>query len=173
MPHDESVGVPHQESLPAVPCPPPKVVTDVQDIKEIGTRLRAAAELPDLLEASFDAFEIIRQRARSSDQLAPELFAAFMMTADAAVDGREAVTSSPALAAGGSPAHAGMPAAITTVDQIAADLAALGALLSDLLTQAAASTAAPEDKDACTEAADAARRIRDLMAVGEDDRGLR
>jgi len=148
-------------------------VNDVREIVEIGTRLRDAAALPDLLAASFDAFEIIRMLGRSCDHRAPELFAAFMTTADAAVDGREAITAAPALPAGGNTARASMPTADTGTEEITAALAALGALLHDRLTHAAARTAAPEDQDACVQAADAARRIHDLMARGDDDRDLR
>jgi hypothetical protein len=148
-------------------------VNDVQDIIEIGTRLRNAAVLPDLLAASFDAFEIVRLLARSWDHQAPELFAAFMTTADAAVDGREAVTAAPALPAGGSTARASVPAADTGTEEITAALAALGALLHDRLTSAAAVTTAPADQDACGQAADAARRIHDLMARDDDDRDIR
>lgn len=71
---------------------------DVNSVREIvmaGDRLRDASGLPELLLASFDAFECIRIAARSADQRVPELFATFMMTADAAIDGREAVLLAP------------------------------------------------------------------------------
>ena len=149
-------------------------MNDVREITAIRTCLRDAAVLPDLLAASFDAFEIIRLLARSCDHRAPELFAAFMTTADAAVDGREAITAAPALPAGGSTARVSVPTADTGTQEITAALAALGALLHDRLTHAAARTAAPEeDQDACVQAADAARRIHDLMARGDDDRDIR
>jgi len=101
----------------------------VQDITEIGARLQAAGGLPDLLAASFDAFEIVRQLARDSDHRAPELFAAFMMTADAAVDGREAVTIAPAMPAGRR-SHASVAVADASIGEITAALATLGALLA-------------------------------------------
>jgi len=59
--------------------------------------LRDAAGLPDTLAASFDAFEAVRELARGCEDKVPALFAAFMTTADAAVDGREAVTIAPSL----------------------------------------------------------------------------
>jgi len=154
------VAAPHARS---------RIVNDMQEITEAGTRLRAADGLPDLLAASFDAFEVVRQLARSCDQRAPELFAAFMMTADAAVDGREAVTAAAALPAGSS-ASPRVPPADAGTEEVTAALAALGALLSDRLTQASALTADLGDRDACARAAGAARRIRDLMAGGDDDR---
>ena len=71
--------------------------TGVEEISGIMTRLRDAASLPDTLAVAFDAFEVIRQLARDCESRVPALFAAFMTTADAAVDGREAVTTAPAL----------------------------------------------------------------------------
>jgi hypothetical protein len=62
--------------------------------------LRQAATLPGILAASFDAFEVIRLLARVSEDTVPALFAAFMTAADAAVDGREAVTTAPSLPPG-------------------------------------------------------------------------
>ena len=64
------------------------------------TRLRQAATIPDILAASFDAFEVTRLLARDSENAVPALFAAFMTTADAAVDGREAVTAAPSFPPG-------------------------------------------------------------------------
>ena len=67
--------------------------------QSIQARLRDASALPDTLAVSFDAFEAIRLAARSCTDRIPELFAAFMTTADAAVDGREAITAAPSLPA--------------------------------------------------------------------------
>ena len=67
----------------------------------IEARLRQAASLPEALAAGFDAFEAIRMAARDCQDRVPELFAAFMTTADAAVDGREALTIAPSLPLGG------------------------------------------------------------------------
>ena len=145
----------------------------MQEITAIEIRVRQAAALPDLLAASFDAFELVRTAARSCDDRTPELFAAFMMTADAAVDGREAITAAPALPAGSTASMASVPTAATAVDEITAALAALGELLNDRLASAASGAAEPGDQTACAEAADAAGRIRHLMARGDDDRDLR
>ena len=72
-------------------------VDGVEEISGIMTRLREAASLPDTLAVAFDAFEVIRRLARDCENRIPALFAAFMTTADAAVDGREAITIAPAL----------------------------------------------------------------------------
>jgi hypothetical protein len=137
-------------------------------------RLRAAATLPDALAAGFDAFEIIRLLARDCEDRVPGLFAAFMNAADAAVDGREAITAAPALPRPGRPgAGAGVPGASLDVAEIAGALAGLGALLRDCLSRAAVLAAGPEDQVACKDAAQAAGRICQLMARDDDDARLR
>ena len=72
-------------------------VSDMPEANDIAERLRQAASLPEILAAGFDAFEAIRLAARDCQDRVPGLFAAFMTTADAAVDGREALTIAPSL----------------------------------------------------------------------------
>lgn len=136
-------------------------------------RLEGAPRPRDLLAASSDAFEAIRQEADCRTDEVPELFAAFLSTAVAAVEGREAITGAPSLPPGPAgpqpsllPPGAGLNEAIDT-------LCDLGALLDHCLTQAAATATLARDRAACEEAADAARRVRHLMARGDDAPGLR
>jgi hypothetical protein len=146
----------------------------MRETSGIEARLRAAATLPDTLAAGFDAFEIIRLLARDCEDRVPRLLAAFMMAADAAVDGREAITAAPALPQPDRPhARAGVPGENPDVAEIAGALAALGALLRDCLSQAATLAAGPEDQAACQDAAHAAGRICQLMARDDDDHCLR
>jgi hypothetical protein len=143
----------------------------MQEISGIVTRLREAASLPDTLAAGFDAFEVVRQVARGCEDAVPALFGAFMTTADAAVDGREAITIAPALPQDRRGAAAvRMPQASVPVEEIAGALAGLGALLADRLSRAAALAATAADLAACTEAAQAAGRICQPMARGDHDR---
>jgi hypothetical protein len=143
----------------------------VQRLEEIGTRIQRAASLSELLSASFDAFQAIGVLAGASEIRAPQLFAAFMTTADAAVDGREAVTIAPSLPppSEGS-ATMGTWSARVPLGEITTALAQLGALLGERLGRAAGLAAAPGDKVACRDAANAGRRVHDLMAGGEHDR---
>ena len=126
-------------------------------------RLSRATSLPDVLAAGFDAFEAIRFTARHYQDQEPGLFAAFMTTADAAVDGREALTIAPSLPLhdGTEPASAVPPDASTgeAADSLARPAIAIG----DRLTHAAAQSDTQADTDACLEAAEAAGRIRELM----------
>jgi hypothetical protein len=71
------------------------MMSEVAAKTSIEARLEQAASLPEALTAGFDAFEIIRTAARSCQNRAPRLFAAFMTAADVAVDGREASPSRP------------------------------------------------------------------------------
>lgn len=146
----------------------------MRETSGIEARLRAAATVADTLVAGFDAFEIIRLLARDYEDRVPGLLAAFMTAADAAVDGREAITAAPALPRpGGSEAAADVPGASSDVAEIAGALAALGELLRDCLSRAAVLAAGSEDQVACTHAAVAAGRICQLMARDGDDRYLR
>jgi len=148
-------------------------VNDVRQISNAETRLREATTVPGTLSASFDAFEVIRSLARGNENRVPGLFAAFMMAADAAVDGREAVTIAPSLPPAAGSRMPGRPAAGADVGEIADAMAALGALLGDRLSRAAATAATPGDRTACEEAAEAAGRICELMTGGDGDTRLR
>jgi hypothetical protein len=145
----------------------------VHDVEAIAARLRDARSLPELLAASFDAFEAICVLARRSEDRAPSLFAAFMTAADAAVDGREAITIAPSLSPSpGGTLATSSPAADADIDTITDALAALGALLDERLADAADRTVMPGDRAGCREAAEAGRRIHQLMARDDDDRDL-
>lgn len=144
----------------------------MQETQPIQDRLRDASTLADALAVSFDAFEAIRQAAHSCVDRVPELFAAFMTTVGAAVEGREAITAAPSLPAGPAGAQPGLLVSGDSVDDALGILAALGVLLESRLTQAAASATLAADRVACGEAAGAARRIHQLMARG-DGPGLR
>jgi hypothetical protein len=148
-------------------------VSDVPQGKSIEARLRQAAGLPEMLAVGFDAFEAIRMTARHYQDQVPGLFAAFMTTANAAVDGREALTVAPSLPLDGGtePGHAAPTAA--DAGQAADALAALAAVLRDRLTHASALAGMPGDQAACQDAAQAAGRICHLMARGDHDAGLR
>jgi hypothetical protein len=150
------------------------MVKDMNEAVLVKERLREASSLPELLAVSFDAFEVIRLLARRSQDRVPGLFAAFMSAADAAVDGREAVTIAPSLPVPDASTTApGEPAANADLGEVIDALAALGGLLDARLTRAAVAAAGPTDRAACEDAADAARRIRQLMARDDDDTRLR
>jgi hypothetical protein len=138
-------------------------VSDMPETNDIAERLRQAASLPEILAAGFDAFEAIRLTARDCQDRLPALFATFMTTADAAVDGREALTIAPSLPLdGGTSPGVAMPTG-PDAGQTADALAVLAALLRDRLTDAATHADLPGDRAACQDAAEAAGQICQLM----------
>jgi hypothetical protein len=142
----------------------------MKESADVKARLRQASDLPEILAASFDAFEVIRLLARRSEDRAVGLFAAFMCTADAAVDGREAVTIAPSLPVlDASTVAPGEPTASADLDLVIERLATLGALLDERLTRAGVTAADLGDCAACQGGAAAARRICWLMGRGDDD----
>jgi hypothetical protein len=141
-------------------------VSDVSQASGIEARLMEAASLPETLAAGFDAFEAIRMTARDWQDRAPELLAAFMTAADAAVDGREALTIAPSLPHAGSADPGSTVAAGAGPGQAADALAALACALRDRLTSAAARAHLPGDRAACQDGAAAAGRICQLMTRG-------
>ena len=135
-------------------------------LEETADRLREAAGLPELLVAGFLAFEDIRVAARACEDRAPELLATFMTAAAAAVSGREAITAAPSLARAIAARDSGGIPADGDIDQVIDVLGSLGNLLSSRLASGAAIAAVAADRNACREAAAAARRICALMARG-------
>lgn len=143
------------------------------ETQPIQARLQAASGLAETLAVSFDAFEAIRLAARSCVDWVPELFAAFMTTAGAAVEGREAITTAPSLPAGPTATQPGLVAPGDSAGDAVGVLAALGTLLDSRLTQVGESAAIQADRVACAEAAGAAWRIHQLMTRGDDGPPLR
>jgi hypothetical protein len=139
-----------------------------QPARSIQDRIQCVSTLPETLAACFDAFEIIRLAASACVDEVPELFAAFMTTAGAAVEGREAITAAPSLRPGPADLQASAFAANASLEETMTALAGLGELLADRLSTAVAAATLAADRMACEEAAGAARQIRHLMA-GDDD----
>ena len=138
-------------------------MNEVPKAASIGARLEQAASLPEVLAAGFDVFEDIRVTARHHQDRVPALFAAFMTTADAAVDGREALTIAPSLPRAPSAGPGRALTADAGTGEAADTLAALAAMLRDRLTDAAAQADTPGDRASCQDAAEAAERICQLM----------
>ena len=129
-------------------------------------RLRHTAGLPAILAAAYDAFEDMLLAVRAHEDPAGGLFAAFMMAAAAAADGRDAVGFAPSLPpchsqdgpAGDDAAHAGESA-----ENSAAAAASLSRLLMARLAEARRSSSDPADQAACADAIRCAKTIHDLL----------
>jgi hypothetical protein len=129
-------------------------------------RLRDAAGLPAILDTAYDAFEDMLLAVRAHEDPAGGLFAAFMMAAAAAADGRDALGFAPSLPpchsqdrpAGDDPARAGESA-----EASAAAAASLSRLLMARLAEARTSSSDPGDRAACADAIRCAETIHALL----------
>lgn len=140
----------------------------MHDMARLSSLRQQGAGLPGTLAASFDAFEAIRHLARQCQDQEPDLFAAFMTTASAAADGRDAITTAPALPPP-DPAtpQDNQPAPPTDPGTAADAIAALAALLARRLDHTTTLTSTTGDRIACQDAADAASQIHQLMIRGD------
>jgi hypothetical protein len=135
-------------------------------------RLESAAGLAATLAAAYDAFDDMLPVLYGHAETEGGLLAAFVMSAAAAADGRDALAHAPSLPPYRETAQAGycgetrdgghaLPA--ETADDAADTMAALaGDLVARL--DAVASAAGARDREACQDAARTAQEIRALLA---------
>jgi hypothetical protein len=139
-------------------------------VRGIWERLERATALTAVLDAAYDAFEQMLLAIRVHEDPASGLFAAFVMTAASAADGRDAVAFAPSLpprtntqqAAGCNGERTGESA-----EAVAECVAALSRLLTARLAQAGASAPDPGDRAACADAAWCAEHIYGLLHRSE------
>ena len=145
------------------PSQPPVMEGDVMPDLDPDT------SLPQVLGGAFDAFEEIRQLARSCEDRSPDLFAAFMSAAVAAANGRDAVLTAATIPAPG-PGAAGpaRPAPGADVREVADSIAASAAVLAARLDHAAGLAVTSQDRRACHDGAAAARQIHQLLVSADD-----
>jgi hypothetical protein len=130
-------------------------------------RLQHAAGLPAILDAAYYAFEDMLLAIRSHEDPASGLFAAFMMAAVSAADGRDAILFAPSLPPGrgsSTPAAGDQGSAGENAVSIAGAAAGLSCVLAARLTEAWEVAADPGDRAACADAVSCAQRIHDLLA---------
>ena len=128
-------------------------------------QLIAASGLLAGLKAAYDAFECLLTAFEDDDDPACSTFAAFVMSAALAADGRDAIAFAPSLP----------PAALDieiapAADEEEASANELADLCRDLVTnlQSVAETASnPDDEALCRDAVRCAREIHRLLTGGE------
>ena len=136
-------------------------------IAAVRARLEQANGLPGILDAAYDAFEAMLAVIHGQEDGAGDGFAAFVMSAVSAANGRDAVAGAPSLppaAPGGVPLAASGPAAGVTEQEAAAAVAGLSQLLASRLADAAPWAADAADRAACADAARDAGAIWSLLA---------
>ena len=122
-------------------------------------------ELASILAAAFDEFEMLRKAARLREGQDPDLFPAFLLAGSAAANGRDALVNAPAFPPGPQPPGPAAVLAAGPDPASAADaIAAHAAVLAEQLDRAASMAVTGDDRDACQDAASAARQICQLMA---------
>ena len=127
-------------------------------------RLQEANDPAAVLTAAYDLFEDILTVLWQQQERPGHMFAAFVMSAAAAADGRDAVAAAPSLpAARPRTDPTARPDRDVSVDEVADGLAALSGLLARRLGELAGSAGAADDRTVCAEAARAAERIHSLL----------
>ena len=128
-------------------------------------RLQHAAGLAAILDAAYDAFENMLQAIRAHEDPASGLFAAFMMAAASAADGRDAILFAPSLppGEGSTPTADDEGPAAKSAQNIADAAAGLSRLLAARLTEARTTAADPDDRAACADAVCCAESIHGLL----------
>jgi hypothetical protein len=127
-------------------------------------RLKAARELPELLDAASDAFSLLLASCRDCETQTAEMFAAFAYAAAAAEEGRSAIRSAASLPAGPATQTSYAPGVKADLEKAADDLGDLAQVLGHRLSSAARQARDPGDQVACTNAAAQAARIHQLLA---------
>lgn len=130
-------------------------------IRRTRERLQHAAGLAAILDAAYDAFEDTLLAMRTQEDPA-SLFAAFMMAAASAADGRDAVWLAPSLPVShrpGAPVVEDEARAGESAGSVADAVADLSRLLADRLVEAWESASDSGDRDACADAARCAENI--------------
>ena len=128
-------------------------------------RLPEDASLELLLAAAHDAFEFLLTVIRGHQDPADGMFAAFVMSAASAADGRDALAAAPSLPWPPPPAHTGAADDFRpgTAAEIAARLAAISQQLAARLARAASTAPGAADRAACAEATWCATRMGELL----------
>jgi hypothetical protein len=131
-------------------------------------RLQEADGLAAVLDAAYAAFEGMLSVIHPAQDPASGLFAALVMAAASAADGRDALALAPSL-----PRHPLLaapaeqqPWAGGPPERVAEVVAGLSRLVAERLTQAAASAPDTGDRDACRHATQSARDICGLLSTG-------
>ena len=129
-------------------------------------RLQHAAGLAAILDAASDAFEDVLQAIRACEDPDGGLFAAFVMAAASAADGRDAILFAPSLPPGQdgrTPAADDEGSAVESAASIAGAVAGLSRVLAARLTEAWETATDPGDRAACADAICCAQSIHDLL----------
>ena len=129
-------------------------------------RLLGAGDVPGLLSAGWEVFEVVIAVAAASADKSAGLYPAFTFARGSAVSGRNAIAFAPSMpACYAAPSAAPVPV-IGDVHEAADAVAGLASALSMRLRDAAGSAGDAGDRAACQDAARHADQIGKLLARG-------
>ena len=138
----------------------------MDQIESARVRLEQAIGLPAVLDAAYEAFEQLLGALEEQEDRGGGAFAAFVMSATAAANGRDVLAAAPSLPptpSGDLAAAAARSSSGLTVEDAAAILAQLSQLLSGRLADASNQSGDAGDKVACAQAACHAASICSLL----------
>ena len=130
-------------------------------------RLNAAIDLPGVLESAYGAFENVLAVLRHHQEDDEAVFAAFILSANAAANGRDWIAWAPALPSGSPRRDSGddLLGSACVTDVVLA-IAEVSAELARRLSTYAVTAADIEDRECCGHAAAEAAAIHALMSGG-------
>ncbi len=134
---------------------------------DLNDRPAKAGDLTSELLAAYETFDIILLAIRGRQDPGTCMFTALVRSASCAVDGRDALRRAPSL-----PLSAISPPIITRragarepgIRDLAQDLSALATQLTGRLIDAERLACSAGDREACSQAEECAREIRELLA---------
>ena len=129
-------------------------------------RLLGADDVPGLLSAGWEIFEVVMAIAATSADKSADMYPAFTFARGSAVSGRNAIAFAPSMpACHAAPSVASLPVA-GDVHEVADAVAGLASALSARLREAAGRASDADDRAACEDAAGHADQISKLLARG-------
>ena len=144
----------------------------MNELNHLAARLRDPGDLPELLAAAYSAFDGILLAIRGREDPATGMFAALVMSAASAAEGRDAIIRAPSLpmaSLGRATLVRRAGGAEPGIRDLAAGLTQLAGLLAEKLAAARQRAALESDRDACVQAAQCALHIRALLGGAGDD----
>jgi hypothetical protein len=140
------------------------IMTSLAAVRE---RLTRADDLPVLLDAAYEAFEVLLSVLEDHEDPDDPRFTAFVMAATCAANGRDAILFTPSLPPRQLPRPPGGNGAVPPAgDNGVADVVAVSALLAARLDQTAGQASSPGDQAGCQNAAHWAREIHRMTSGG-------
>jgi len=145
---------------------PPDRRAEMTRITAAQHRVQQASDLAAVLDAAYEAFEAMLSAIDPVQDPASGLFAAFVMAAASAANGRNAVALAPSLPGHPLAVPAGQrPWPGERPERLAEVVAGLSHLVAGRLSRAAACAPDTGDRAACTHAARSARDICGLLST--------